>query len=114
VIKILIALSFTILRLVLKEIVLLESEYFTSSFEYNEFGLISINFNEKDIKEINTFIPFGNVKPLTYTPPSTPTPTPTVTPTPVTPTPTPTHLPPTPTPTPTPSKEAVKSLFVAF
>jgi hypothetical protein len=83
--------------------------------EVKNFGLISINFNLKDIKEINTFIPFGkNGQPLTYVPPSTPTPTPSVTPTSVTPTPTPTKLPPTPTPTPTPTRQAVKSLFVAF
>jgi hypothetical protein len=102
-------------------------------------GMVSMNFKEKQIIKIDTFIPYGTVKPYiepsptpqaTNIPPSqtpsiTPTLTPTITqtttsnkPTPsvtstITSTPTLTP-PPSFTPTPTPTNVAVKSVYIAF
>jgi hypothetical protein len=78
-----------------------DTELFNASFiiknTSNSVGLISMNFDKKEIKEVNVYIPFGKVKPYGFIP--TPTPTPTTTPpsTPVqtpTPTPTPSRIPP--------------------
>lgn len=94
--------------------------------DLNVFGLVSVNFSEKYIEEVNTFIPFGNVQTNKYT--ATPTPTPTNTAS-ATPTPTNTpHASPKPTatttakPTPTPTMtyippvvgKSVKSVYISF
>jgi hypothetical protein len=93
--------------------------------DVNEMGLLSINFNEFEIKEVNAFIPFGTLAiqiPLTPTPTPTPTLTKFLTPTP-TPTPTstiPTAPAPSQTPTPSatrstsPAPATVKALYISF
>jgi hypothetical protein len=84
----------------------LDTNIFNVSFlvknDVFETGLISLNFNENDITEINIFAPYGEIDFQNYSIintfiPPTPTPTPTITPT-ITPTNTPT---PTVTKTPT-------------
>jgi len=102
--------------------------------DVKKFGIVSINFNEFETKEINLYIPYGIVKNSTNTyikpiPTATPntsqTPTPTNTPT-QTQTPTQTNTPtrtptptrtqtPTPTPTPTPAPPSmVKTIYITF
>jgi hypothetical protein len=93
--------------------------------DVNEMGLLSINLNEFEIKEVNSFIPFGTLAlpEEIIAPTATPTPTPTVTQF-LTPTPTPTPtitnsstpIPsqtPTPTSTP-PATQAVRTLYISF
>jgi hypothetical protein len=103
---------------------------FTTLNSLSSFGLVSINFNEKELKEINYYFPYydKHIPPSpTPTPTTTQTPTPTITPsiTPsisLTPTQTPTisltpSYTPTHTPTPTPSQSPplqVKQLYIAF
>jgi hypothetical protein len=102
--------------------------------DVKKFGIVSINFNEFETKEINLYIPYGIVKNATNTyikpaptatPNSSQTPTPTNTPT-QTQTPTQTHTPTktsiptkTPTPTPTPTSTGlpvmtVKAIYITF
>jgi hypothetical protein len=92
--------------------------------DFNVFGLISVNFNQSEVLEVNTFVPYANILTSNITP--TPSPTPTVTQTPTqTPTPSVTVTPntspsstPTPTPTVTPTQTTisinVKSVYVSF
>jgi hypothetical protein len=88
----------------------------------NKMGLISITFDETDVKKIDTFIPFGTLRMHVDIPvptPPTPTPTPTVTPTiTLSPTITPT-IKTSPTRTPTPTRTplaspAVRSIYISF
>ena len=106
-----------------------DTKLFNASFlvknELDSIGIISMNFNKTEIKEINAYIPFGKPLDYDYRPTPTPTPTPTVTPT-ITRTPshTPTQTPsqsrgitPTPTHTPTPSTTppvVQKAVYISF
>jgi len=51
----------------------IDTNIFNASFliknDRNDVGIISLNFNETQILNVNTFIPFGIVQPLEYTPP---------------------------------------------